>query len=558
MEDNQKSGQHDFYKGAAILAAASIFVKIVGAIYKIPIFNILDDAGTGYFQATFSVYSLLLTIATFGIPLALSRLISAARAKGEVNLINRYFAVSLPAFTLVGLTAMLAMFFFADGFAAFIRNTHASYGIRVLAPAVFFVCVIAVYRGYTQGHQDMIPTAVSQIIEVVCKAVFGIAIALWLTSINFESYYVSAGALLGITIGLGLCVPVLMWYKIRFDKKLPNIGDNSELPKRTKVLSKVMMVSIPITIGASFMSIMAFVDTIIVMGRLQDSLGFSEYGASSQFGIFARGLTIYNLPSALIVPVAISVMPAIAAAIAKKSGDAAASIMQSAIKLVVLIALPAAAGIMVLASPIMISLYEDPRELTATVMIILGLASFFVCFQLITTAILQANGFERIAMMTFPLGAAAKIIIGYILVGNPSFGIIGSAIGTLACFIVISTINILFILVRVEHQPKLSGTFIKPVLCTTVMAICAFFSYRLLVLLDGVIYGREKIITYGLIAGAIPSSYRLAITAYMAFAIFLAIVIYGILIIKTRTVVLDDMKLIPKGEKLAKVLKIRH
>ena len=567
MKEVHSTQQHDFLKGAAILAAASIFVKIISAVYKIPIFNILDDAGAGFFQATYSVYALILTIATFGIPLALSRLISSAAAKGQTRLVKRYFSVSMPTFALVGIIAMAIMFFFADGLGAFIRNTSAAYGIRVLAPAVFFVCIIAVFRGYTQGFQDMIPTAMSQITEVLCKALFGIFIALWLTGRHFASDIVSAGALMGVTIGLGLCIPILVWYKKKFDKKLPQVDDSSELPGRVSVIARVLKVSIPITIGASFMSIMSLVDTIIVMGRLQDALGYAEFEASSQFGILAKGLTIYNLPSALIVPIAVSAMPAIAASLAKDHSEEAGRIMQSAIKIVVMMALPAAAGVIVLANPIMISLYEDPRSVTAVVLSVLGAASFFVCLQLITTAVLQANGYERIAMLTFPLGAIAKIVISYILVGDPRFEILGSAIGTLACFVVISFTNLSVILIKIKHRPGgkgfksfssvVSGVFFKPVLCTAVMAVCAFFSYRLFLMLDSLIFGRESFIVRELIVDNISASDRIAITVYMAFAILFAVFIYGVAIITTRTITEDDIKLMPKGEKMAKILKIR-
>ena len=557
MEYNHSTRQHEFLKGAAILAAASIFAKIISAVYKIPIFNILDDAGAGFFQATYSVYALILTVATFGIPMALSRLISRASAKGQHRLVKRYFSVSLPTFALVGIIAMGVMIFFADDLAAFIRNTSAAYGIRVLAPAVFFVCIIAVYRGYTQGFQDMIPTALSQITEVFCKALFGILIALWLTRLNYQSNIVSAGALTGVTIGLGICVPILIIYKKRFDRRLASDNDTSELPKRAKVIARVLKVSIPITIGASFMSVMSFIDTIIVMGRLQDAIGYTELQASAQFGILARGLTIYNLPSALIVPIAVSAMPAIAKSIAKNDNEEAGRIMQSAIKIVVMMALPAAAGIMVLANPIMISLYEDPRQITTSVLTVLGAASLFVCLQLITTSILQANGYEKFAMFTFPAGAAAKIIISYILVGNPDFKILGSAIGTLACFFVISVLNFTFIIVKVKHRPNFIDILLKPTLCTLIMAACAFLAFRGLTFLDYIIFTRDSIVTYNLIAGAISSGTRLAITVYMAIAILLAVFSYGVFIILTRTITNEDMKLMPKGERLAKMLKIR-
>ena len=555
METNFTTG-HSFLKGAAILAAASIFVKIISAIYKIPIFNILDDAGAGFFQATYSVYALVLTLSTFGIPLALSRLVAAASANGNSKLIKRYFSVSLPTFAFVGIIAMLFMFFFADNLAAFIRNTSAAYGIRVLAPAVFFVCIIAVFRGYTQGFQNMVPTAMSQITEVLSKAIFGIFIALLLTRQGYHSNIVSAGALTGVTIGLGLCIPILILYKRSFDKKLSFVEDDAALPGRISVISKVLKISIPITIGASFMSIMAFIDTIIVMSRLQDALGYSEFEASSLFGILARGLTVYNLPSALIVPIAVSAMPAIASAIAKNNGHEAGTIIQSAIKIVAMMALPAAAGMIILANPIMISLYEDPRQVTSNVLTILGAASLFVCLQLITTAILQANGFERIAMITFPAGVLVKIVISYILVGNPNFEILGSAIGTLACFAVISILNFSFILVKVKYRPKFSAIFLKPVICTGVMAACTFLSFRFLIFLDSIIFRRADYITYGLMHGDILSSTRVLITVYMALTIIFAVFVYGALIIVTRTITKDDMKLMPKSDKITKILRI--
>jgi len=222
----QESNEQKYLKGAAILAAASIFVKIIGAIYKIPIFNILDDEGRGSFQVTYNVYTLILTISTAGVPAALSRLVSSANAGGKARLVKRYFSTALPAFILIGLIAMLAMFIFADAFAGLMNDSLAAPGIRVLAPAVFFACVISVYRGYAQGHENMVPTAASQVVEVVCKAVFGIAAAMWLRSMGSAMHIVSAGAIMGVTIGLGLCVPLLIWFKGKIGRGLTvNTGD---------------------------------------------------------------------------------------------------------------------------------------------------------------------------------------------------------------------------------------------------------------------------------------------------------------------------------------------
>jgi len=537
----QEAKKRNYLTGAAILAATSVFVKIVGAIFKIPIYNFLDDAGTGAFQVTYSIYTLILTISIAGIPAALSRLVSSATAKGDTGLVKRYFSVAMPAFLLIGLAAMLLMFFFSDALAGFAKNSMAAMGIRVLAPAVLFSCIISVYRGYAQGFENMIPTAMSQVVEVLCKAAFGIVVALWLVGMGFESRVVSAGAITGVTVGLGLAIPLMMWYKLKLDSKLiPAVGAG-DLPSRQAVLGRIMLVAVPITLSASFMSIMVVIDNSIILGRLQSALGFSEVEASAIFGVYARCLSIYTLPPSLVVPVSVSIIPAIAAALAVRHDAEAGAIMQSSVKLVNLLAMPAAAGTMALASPILAALYGESRQVATTMLIILGASSFFVCLQYITTAILQANGHERIALLTFPVGAVLKIVLGYFLVANPDIGIVASPIGTLVCFIVISALNIAFILAKVRERPRFSGVFVRPLLCSTAMAGAAYLAYAAL---------------HRLGAGLIGEG-RLAIILYLGASVLVGVAVYGVLIVVTHAVTAEDMKLVPKGDKIARVLRIR-
>jgi stage V sporulation protein B len=533
--------EHKYLKGAAILAAASVFVKIIGAIYKIPLFNVLDAAGRGAFQVTYNVFALILAISTAGVPAALSRLVSSARAVGNIKLVRRYISVALPAFSVIGIVAMLVMFFLADELAGLLRNSLAAPGIRVLAPAALFACIISVYRGYAQGLENMIPTAMSQMIEVVSKLVFGIAVALWLTDLDHETHIVSAGAITGVTIGLALCVPLIILYSRKLNHKLPPCKSTGEIPDSKSVLEKIMKVSLPISLSASFMAIMVLIDNSIILGRLQATLGYTEYEASALMGVYALGLAVYNLPPAIVVPVSISIIPAIAAALARKSSGEAGVIMQSSIKLVNLIAMPAGAGIIVLAAPILIALYNDAQQLAVTILMILGVASFFVCLQFISTAVLQANGYERVALMTFPIGAAAKVIIAYVLSGNPNFGIIASPIGTLTCFLIISTLNILIIKARVREKPKLSSVFIKPLFCSVIMAGIAYPVYLILYRIGSGILGTG----------------RLAVIVYLGFTILIAIAAYGVLVILTRTITREDMKLVPRGEKIANILRVK-
>jgi len=531
-----------YLKGAAILASASIIVRIISAIYKIPLFQIMDAEGRGIFYTTYNVFTLILTISTAGVPAALSRMISSANASGNSKLAKRYFSVAMPSFIIIGIVAMLVMFLFAENFASLMNNPPTAPGIRILSPAVFFVCIIAVYRGYAQGYENMIPTAISQITEVVCKAIIGIIAAIWLVNLGYATHIVSAGAMTGVTIGLGISVPLLVWYKQKLDRTIvTSDAVGAEAPGSLTIFGRIMKVSLPITLSSAFISIMVLIDNFIVLGRLQDALGYTVEQANVQWGIYALSLTIYNFPLAIVVPISLSIIPAIAAAITRGKPGEAGTIMQSSLKLVTLIAMPASAGLMVLAAPILMALYEYDLPLATNILIILGAAAFFACLQYVTAAILQANGHERVTLLTFPIGAAFKIAIAYFLSGNPNFGIIASPIGTLVCFIVISVLNICFILVRVKEKPKFRKAFIRPLLCTAVMAAAAYLAYEALFWI-----GSNTIETN-----------RIAVIVFLILSIIIAIIVYGASVILTRTVTTDDMKLVPKGAKLSKLLRIR-
>jgi len=447
------------------------------------------------------------------------------------------------------------MLFLADWLAALMNSSLAATGIRVLAPAVFFVCIISVYRGYAQGFQNMIPTAASQVIEVVSKAVFGIAVAFYLSGMEYPAQFVSAGAITGVTIGLGLSIPVMMWYKRRIDRENESKEHEveastvieSELPSKKQALLRFLKVSITISLSASFMSIMGVIDTSVVSDRLQSALMLSEAEAMAQLGIFRKGVSIYNLPPSLIVPLAVSIIPAIAAARARHNKDESSGITQSSVKLTNLFAMPACAGIMVLAGPILKALYYDPRQSPETVatmtaiLIILGAASYFVCFQHLSIAILQANGFERVALMTFPAGALVKITLSYVLVANPNIGILGSPIGTLACFMVIVLLNMIFLAVKVKERLKVISGIVKPLVCTLAMAAVAYLTY------EG---------AYRLGSGYLGTG-RTAVILYLGAAIFAGVLVYGVLVIVIKAITKEDLMFVPKGEKLAKLLRVR-
>ncbi len=260
--------KQNYLSGAAILAFTTALTKIIGLIYKYPVLNILGDAGAAHFDVTYCVYNLLLTISTAGIPVALSRLIAAANATGRSSQVKKYFRVGMLTFIIIGAICSRIMVLFPSQIAGMMGDPGAAPGIAVLGPGVLFVCIISVYRGYSQGFQNMIPTAISQIIEVVSKAVIGIAIALWLSRMHYESPAISAGAIMGVTVGLGISIPVLMLEKRKSDRRRGR-PDYSDTPLSSPTPSRRYEISFPVTLSSSIMNIISLIDTKIILSVLR-------------------------------------------------------------------------------------------------------------------------------------------------------------------------------------------------------------------------------------------------------------------------------------------------
>jgi stage V sporulation protein B len=538
--------KQNYLRGVAILGSTAILVKVIGAIYKLPLYNILDNEGAAHFQVAYQVYTLLLSISLSGIPVALSRLVSAARATGDTGGVKRYFSVALPAFAAVGLVFAFIMFFASDALAAAMGDAHAAAGLRALAPGVFFCCVISVYEGYSQGHDSMAPTALKQIIEVSCKLLAGLTIAWLLLRAGYASPSVAAGAISGASIGLAVALPVLIIFKRRLDRSeiyeaLPARSAQAPALGRKSALARIFKVSVPITLGASFMSIMTVIDTKLVLWRLERSAGYSASEAQALYGAYAKGQPFLQLPSALIVPFTLSIVPAISAAVASGRLGDAREVMSSSLKLTCLVAMPAGVGISVLAKPIFEAMLGQ-SGIGADVLAIFGIASFFICTQLLTTAMLQANGHERVPAVTYPIGGLMQIALDWTLVGNPRIGILGSPIGTLVCYLSITLMNLAAIARRVKDRPRFAAIFLRPALCTAVMGVAVYSIYNLLArALNGILgdYGR------------MATALCLAATVAVGAAIYLALVLL------TGAITREDLRAIPRGDRLADILRLK-
>ena len=543
--------KQNFIHGAAILTVGVIIMKLLGFIYKIPLGNILGDEGYSMFTSAYSIYFIFFTLATAGLPVALSRLIAEADANGRVKQEEKTFRVALATFAVIGVIFALILFLFPEWLAAkYLENPDAALSIKAMAPSILLVCLVSAYRGYCQGNGNMIPTTVDEVLEVLFKVISGLILASCLLKAGFGKPVGSAGAILGVSIGSVISLLYMIIYKRRHYSELsapytagihaPNdTPDDDELVDPAwKIVKDILSIGIPIAFGACIMAILNSVDSKLCMNRLQSAAGFSYYQAKVLYGVYGKAQTLFNLPAAFITPLTIAIVPEISGAIAKGANAAARKTSADAMRISAVISLPMGVGLTVLAYPIMNVLYPNSNAAGPGLLAIMGAASFFVCTVLMENAILQASGHEKLTMVTMISGGLVKIIVNWFLVAQRSINIYGAPVGTLVSYVVMALMNYIFICVALKHRPKLLRIFARPLAASVLMGAAAWA-------------------IYGLCARFIGAVSWSRIALCMLAAIAVAVIVYLVSTIALRSITKEDMKLIPGGEKIANFLHIR-
>ncbi|MBR1660092.1 MAG: polysaccharide biosynthesis protein [Oscillospiraceae bacterium] len=549
--------KQNFMYGAAILAAGVVIMKILGMLYKVPLQNILGDTGYGYFNAAYSVYNVLLTVSTAGLPVALSRMISEANTLERPRQAQRTFRIALVVLTALGALLSLLMFLFPTDMAVLMVHQPAvSQCIYALSPAVLLVCVTSAFRGYIQGCGNMTPTTVSQVLEVLVKVIVGLALAVWMTRQHRSLPQSSAGAIFGVTAGSLAALLYILLYYLRHYRAAGTeaarlVGDTPEDVGRT--LAMFVKIGVVITLGASVMSLISLIDTNLIERQLPQVPGIGPALANELYGCYSAVQTLYNLPASFITPMTISVVPAIAAAAAQRDAREVGNISESGLRISAVVAIPMGVGLGVLSDPIVGILYPRTNPAGPTLLSLLSIASVFVCIALVTNAILQASGDERMPIFSMIVGGAVKIGANLLLVGRPEINILGAALGTVACYVVICVMNCVFIYRRLEVKPSYARAFLRPLLSAAVMGVSAWAVYGLLSRLLRV----PSFAAMSALRAHGESVARLPMLLAMVVSIGVAVVVYLVMVIVTHSVTMEDMKLIPKGEKIARILHIR-
>ena len=585
-----------FFGGAAILAMGILVVKVIGLFYKIPLVNIIGSEGSADFNNAYNIYSVLLTISTAGLPVAVSKMVSEANALGRQNQVHKVFRLSLAAFLTLGVVSFLIMYFGSEQLAGMMHDSLAAAGIRALAPAVICVGCLSAFRGYAQGHGNMTPTAVSQILEALCKLVIGLGLAYWLVRAGQPSHVAAAGAITGVTVGTILALAYMIFNfvstRMREEKDTQDAPDSAR-----RILSTLMKIAIPITISSSMVGIVTVIDSALVQGQIQkvlisdpDSWALYQqvvdfapleaardawqqavssgaaaeavsqlYGAvelaaenisRSLYGNYSGALTIYNLPLSLMAAITASVIAAVSAALARRDRRGAARITGSALRITALLAFPMGVGLFVLGTPIIRLIFPElDASVAGPLLSTLGIASIFVCLMLVCNSVLQAHGFINLPVVIMALGGVVKIVTNYNLVAVPTIGISGAPVGNVLCFGLCMVLDLVVIARVIHGRPDYLPLLAKPAAAAGVMGLGAWAVYGLLSKLlsyEEVTQAGETIQTRGKTGNGI---------AVMG-AILIAVIIYAVLVVALRAISREDLSLMPKGDKIAKILRL--
>ena len=566
-----------FLQSALILTAGVAVVKLIGALFKIPLFDILGAEGIGYFTAAYELYAPLQTLAMAGFPIAISRMVSENIARRRFRDVKQIHRVSVPIFGVLGLICFGGMIGGAFLYARFITSPGVIYTTLALSPTILFVCLLSIYRGYYQGMRNMAPVAVSEIVEAVCKLIIGLTLSSIIMRMGTEEYaangtifgtpyatqdqamsallpLAAAGAILGITIG---AIVGFFFLMLRYKRQGDGITEEELLtspkPRGGRDTVRLLIrIAVPVALGALITNMAGLIDTSLIQRRISDImqtqgdvlcslypqlLNTENAGRAHTilYGCFASANTIVMLIPAITQVFGISALPTVTAAWTEGVRDKIRRSIESVIRITTMITFPAGLGLSVMAKPIAELLYLQPGNeaevaVIAEVLSLLGIASIFLATSTPICSMLQAAGRVDLPVKLLSVGVVIKVALNYVVVGIPEINIQGAGLGTLVCYIFI-VVGALVCLKR-QTKVKLSvvSLFLKPALAAGICALSAYLSHRLL-------------------AMALGSS-RLITLASLAVAVFF----YVAALLSLRILEKEDVLMLPKGQKIAKIL----
>ena len=574
--------------GAIVLVAATMLVKIIGAIYKIPLTALIGEVGRGYFSSAYEIYTPIYAISMAGLPIAVSKMVSENVTLGNYRDARMIFGVAKKIFLLVGIIGSLLLVLIAFPYVKLGHCEDNLWSILMIAPSIFFCCVMSTYRGYYEGLRNMTPTAVSQVIEALGKLILGLGFSKIIMTYGINRFnsgesvfgqvcetesqalsaiypYAAAGAVFAVTLGTVFALVFMIIHKkIKGDTFDRTMLVNSPRPKSSTDTAKTMItIAIPMVISALITNVTNLIDNFTIRTRLayavSENLEYfkTAFAASLQgsgtldkdigtylYGCYFSALDFKNLITSITMSLGVSAIPALAAAIALRNKKEVGSTINSVVRICMLVAAPAGLGIAALAEPIMTLLYggtaaENLIPISSPIVAIYGAATFVMALSTPLTNVLQAMGRADIPAKTVAIGAVIKVVCNFIFVGIPELNIYGATIGTIICYTFIIFANIYFTMKVSKCKINFVSTIIKPMVCATVCALSAFAVQSIF----------SNILKFG-DASSKLNGYNLS----TLFAVAVAVVVYAVCLLIVKGIAYDDLVMLPKGKKIAKAL----
>lgn len=554
MADTRKtrtrSAQNDdFIAQGAILAVATVLTKIIGVIYRIPLANILGDAGNGFYGYAYQIYAMALMVSSLSLPTAVSKLVSAKLAAGQKRNSVRVFRCSMLFAAVVGVVITAAVFFGADAISVYAMKSPLSvYALQMLAPGLFLVAIMAVIRGYFQGHGSMMPTAVSQIIEQLIRAVVSIVGAGLFVDIGTRAgekageellgpAYGAAGATLGTVLGALIALIFLIFvvwaYRGQMSRQYQTDRSGKEDSYRY-ILKVLVLTAVPILFSTAIYNINQILD-LTIFNHIMDAQGYVEEEYMALQGIYSGKYdTLVNVPLSIPWALCSSVVPSLTAAVATRSRRLVHEKIDQTLRLTMVITIPCGVGFLVLASPLMVLLYNDASKTPAYLLMLGSVVVVLYAWSSISNSILHGLNHISSPAKNACIALAVHLIAFVIMMTAFKMNVYALAAGNIVLAACMCWLNQRKVHKVCGFRMNIMDTFIKPLIASAVMGIV---TYAVHLALDLLIGGRW-----------IPT----------IIAILIGMIVYVVVILKIGTLSDEDIVALPMGARLLRLCRKFH
>lgn len=519
-----------FVRSAAVLAIAGLAAKIIGAVFRIPLLNIINIDGMAYFQVAYPVYAFMAVVATAGVPTAISRMVAQRAAQVDYAGAKSVFKHCMMLMLMVSALAAAAIALLSTPIAKLTGLQNANLALLAVAPVVLLSSALAAVRGYFQGLQMMAPTAISQLTEQLIKLLLGLALAKQLLPQGAD--HAAMGAVLGVAAGELIALLLMVVFFLRNRQRFAEFEKiQSVKPAKPKdIRREFLRLSVPITVGSAILPLCGVIDALIIVRRME-AVGYTAEQARNAFGILQGSVNpLLALPVVVALALSMSLVPAIVAYVSRKEYALARAAASAGTKLSVLLGMPAAVGMAVLSKPILVLLYgtsltEANLSLAADLLSVGAAAVFFLALAQTSAGILQGLHREKVPAFNLIIAIFIKAVGAFVLIGLPDVNIQGAMVSSLCAFAALAILNTAHMTRRAGIHLSALDFFVKPAFASACMGAAVYFVY------------------YGLVKGMFGGLVDLLLGILMGLMVFVA------LILLLRTVSREEYAFLPGGEK---------